>query len=82
MIITVHFEPLLVVLWYKSYTVKQITQILVCNEYQRNEWDAKAQDVSEYYQEVWDVFANQSENSDSFATHSLLSLTDTKAVVK
>ena len=37
MIITVHFDPLLAVLWHKSYRIKQITQILVCNEYQRND---------------------------------------------
>ena len=36
MIVTFHFEPLLVVLCRKSYRLKQITQILVCNEYQRN----------------------------------------------
>ena len=26
------------VLWHKSHIIKQITQILVCNEYQRNVW--------------------------------------------
>ena len=36
MIITCHFEPLLAVLWHKSHIIKLITQILVCNEYQRN----------------------------------------------
>ena len=34
--------------------------------------------VSKYYLEMWDVFANQSENFDSFASHSLLSLVQTR----
>ena len=37
MIIPGHFEPLPVVLWQKSYRIKQITQIVVYNEYQRIE---------------------------------------------
>ena len=37
MIITGHFEPLPAVLWHKSHIIKQITQIVVYYEYQRND---------------------------------------------
>ena len=53
MIITGHFEPLPAVLWNKSHIIKQITQILVCNKYQRNDWFTGVTNFQE-----WQILGN------------------------